>query len=296
MVKIADGSLNRVAGYGDIQVSEGIVLKNVFHVPLCVVTLFQLLNSLVIVGVLLISCQFQDALSGRMIGCARLHGGHFLGHSSFFSRQSLVSSVKSSPVSNLQEIMLLHFRLGHPSFVYLVNLFPSLFKNNEDFSLFQREFCAFAKHTRIFFSQNLTYHLFIFLSFIVICGDHKKFPLALTSKKWFLMFIDDHTRVTWVYLLQHKSEATSAFKNFRKMVETQFYTNIRALRTDNGTKYFNTILSSYLQHHGIIQFLCQYTTTKWSIKKKKSPSQPSIKFLYTHFHVNFSLPSHSCLR
>lgn len=171
-----------------------------------------------------------------MIGCARLPGGlYFLEHSSFFSRQSLVSSVKPSPVSNLREIMLLHFRLGHPSFSYLVKLFPSLFKNNEDFIYFNVNFVHLQSILVSLFHLNLTYHMLIFLSFIVTCGDHKKFPLALTGKKWFLMFIDDHTRVSWVYLLQPKSEVASVFKNFHKMVETQFYTNIRALRTDNGT-------------------------------------------------------------
>ena len=30
---------------------------------------------------------------------------------------------------------------------------------------------------------------------------------SLTRKKWFIAFIDDRTRVTWVYLLKEKSEA-----------------------------------------------------------------------------------------
>ena len=38
-----------------------------------------------------------------------------------------------------------HYRLGYPSFFYLRHLFRDLFKNKNP-SLFQCEFCEFAKH------------------------------------------------------------------------------------------------------------------------------------------------------
>lgn len=36
------------------------------------------------------------------------------------------------------------------------------------------------------------------------------------------------------------------------MIETQFHTHVRVLRTDNSKEFFNTILGSYLQHHEIV--------------------------------------------
>ena len=36
------------------------------------------------------------------------------------------------------------------------------------------------------------------------------------------------------------------------MIQTQFQTQIKLFRTDNGTEYFNTILGDYFQKHGII--------------------------------------------
>lgn len=75
-----------------------------------------------------VSCQFQDPLSERMIGCARLHDGlYFLEHSSSSSRQSLVFSVKSSSISNFQEIILQHFRLSHPIFLIKLGCFLHYF-------------------------------------------------------------------------------------------------------------------------------------------------------------------------
>lgn len=46
--------------------------------------------------------------------------------------------------------MLRHFRLGHPSFQYLIHLFPNLFSNKDPFS-FQCKVCKLAKHHRASF-------------------------------------------------------------------------------------------------------------------------------------------------
>jgi hypothetical protein len=36
---------------------------------------------------------------------------------------------------------------------------------------------------------------------------------------YFILFIDDYTRMTWVYFLKEKFEAFEKFKNFQHMVE-----------------------------------------------------------------------------
>jgi hypothetical protein len=52
-----------------------------------------------------------------------------------------------------------------------------------------------------------------------ICG-----PMSITSLSnnlYFILLIDDFSRMTWVYFLKTKSQALSMFSNFKKMVETQ---------------------------------------------------------------------------
>lgn len=62
-------------------------------------------------------------------------------------------------------------------------------------------------------------------------------PISLGSSiKWFVVFADDCTQMTWLYLLKHKNETLSAFHN---MVLTQFSTKIQILRSDNGGEYDN---------------------------------------------------------
>jgi hypothetical protein len=46
------------------------------------------------------------------------------------------------------------------------------------------------------------------------------------GRKWFISFVDDCTRVTWVYLLKHKSDMNDVFRSFYQMIETQFNTCI----------------------------------------------------------------------
>ena len=74
---------------------------------------------------------------------------------------------------------------------------------------------------------------------------------TLNGKRWFVTFIDDHTRLCWMYLMKSKSDVAQIFKEFYTFIETQFQTKINILKTDNGTEYFNTCLGICLKEKGI---------------------------------------------
>jgi IS30 family transposase len=65
-------------------------------------------------------------------------------------------------------------------------------------------------------------------------------------------FIDDHTRLSWVYLIKEKSKVEIIFKNFYTMVQTQFQKNIQILQSDNGREYFKNMLSQFFLEKGIV--------------------------------------------
>ena len=48
--------------------------------------------------------------------------------------------------------------------------------------------------------------------------------------------------ITLVFLMKEKSEVSQIFKNFNKMLQTQFEIKINILRTDNDGEFFNSIL------------------------------------------------------
>ncbi|RVW98281.1 hypothetical protein CK203_034262 [Vitis vinifera] len=72
------------------------------------------------------------------------------------------------------------------------------------------------------------------------------------GSRWFVTFVDNHTRVTWVFLMKKKSEVREILENFNNMVQTQFQAKIQVLRTDNAREYYHNILGSYLLENGIV--------------------------------------------
>ena len=92
----------------------------------------------------------------------------------------------------------------------------------------------------------------------------------LRNVRVYITFIDDHTRLCWVYLLTDKTEVRSVFLNFHSMIQTQFQTKIQILRTGNGTEYLNHSLSTYLEENGIIhQSSCVDTLSKTRLQNRK---------------------------
>ena len=49
---------------------------------------------------------------------------------------------------------------------------------------------------------------------------------------YFLLFIDDYSRKTWVYFLKEKFNVVSCFKKFKALVENKIGYFIKSLRTD----------------------------------------------------------------
>ena len=66
---------------------------------------------------------------------------------------------------------------------------------------------------------------------------------TLGGSHWFVTFIDDCTRMTWVCLMKSKSDVNLLFQKICNMIRTQYNAQVQVLRSDNGGEY----LSSKLQ-------------------------------------------------
>ena len=92
--------------------------------------------------------------------------------------------------------------------------------------------------------------LFLFISFIVKFGVLLLFLMFLGQNG--LSFIDDCTRITWIFLLKQKSNVSIVPQNFCSMIKHQFGVKIKRFRSDNARDYFNQLITPYFQREGII--------------------------------------------
>jgi hypothetical protein len=87
--------------------------------------------------------------------------------------------------------------------------------------------------------------------------------------KYFLIFIDDFSRHTWVYLLKLKSEDFDKFWAYKALVENQFEHQIQKLRTNNRGEYVNNNFTSYYTTQGIqVQHIVPYTPQKNGVAER----------------------------
>ncbi|CAN0917564.1 Retrovirus-related Pol polyprotein from transposon TNT 1-94, partial [Linum grandiflorum] len=200
-----------------------------------------------------LAISLEEEGSGRTIGIADLHDDLFIMNGARgaegYGGQS--RALATSILDNIDsQIMLWHIRLGHPSFGYLQKLLPQLFLNKSSKDL-QCDVCQLAKHTRNSYPSlpHKPTQPFAIIHSDIWGPTRVK---NINGAKWFITFIDDHTRLTWTFLMKEKSETASMFQEFYDMILTQFNTKIQILKTDNAHDYFNAGLGTYLSQRGII--------------------------------------------
>ena len=90
--------------------------------------------------------------------------------------------------------------------------------------------------------------------------------LSLGESKYFFIFVDDYSRMTWVYFLKEKSEVFECFKQFKVLVEKQSGCSLLTLRTDCGgeftSTYFNDFYNKNVQLRTKILILLKTTKRK----------------------------------
>lgn len=70
--------------------------------------------------------------------------------------------------------------------------------------------------------------------------------------------------------MSNKSEFTSIFVGFQKLVENQYNHKIKALQTDGGREFINNQLKQHLNEHGIRHRIsCPYTPQQYGIAERK---------------------------
>jgi hypothetical protein len=74
-------------------------------------------------------------------------------------------------------------------------------------------------------------------------------PESIGKFKYYVSFIDDYSKFTWIYLLKFKSEVFQKFHEFQNLVERLFDRKIVAVQSDWGGEYEK--LNSFFTKIGI---------------------------------------------
>jgi hypothetical protein len=160
-----------------------------------------------------------------------------------------------------------HCRLGHPSLSLLKKLCPQ-FHSLESLHC---ESCEYAKHHRISLSHRVNKRADA--PFELVRSDVWG-PCPVTSKtgfKYFVTFVDDYSRVTWLYLMKNRSELFSHFCSFYTEIKTQSNVSVQNLRSDDAKECLSESFQSYMIKNGIIhQTSCVDTPSRNGVAERKN--------------------------
>uniref|UniRef100_A0A2N9IEJ3 Integrase catalytic domain-containing protein n=1 Tax=Fagus sylvatica TaxID=28930 RepID=A0A2N9IEJ3_FAGSY len=277
-VTVANGTKTPVQGIGTVS-TPNLTFSNVLYLPEFPFNLLSVHKLTVALHCSIAFfpsyCVFQDLKTKRTIG------GGFEKDGLYYFRPfhtSIPSALRSS-VSPYQW----HCRLGHPSFLNLQKLVPSL----SDFSSFNCETCELSKHHRATFklrNDEPCLHPFE-LVHSDVWGPAR--TTGLCGARYFVTFIDDHSRLTWVYVLKDRSQLFATFQSFYAEISNQFNAKLLAFRTDNAREYTESSFQEFLTSRGIIhQTSCVRTPQQNGIAERKNgPILAIARALMLQMHV-----------
>ena len=88
--------------------------------------------------------------------------------------------------------------------------------------------------------------------------------------RYFIVFIDDFSRLTWVYLLKDRTQVVDVIKIFVYKIKTQFCEPLRVFRTDNALEYVQRNVSLLCEAQGVIhQTSCPRTSQQNGVAERK---------------------------
>ncbi|WKA06380.1 hypothetical protein VitviT2T_024283 [Vitis vinifera] len=253
----ADGSTIHGNSLGFVSTST-LSVPRVFHVPDLSYNLCSV-GQLAELGYRLIfyysGCIVQDPRTGQELGTGPRVGRMFLVNNLHLPPVAPVSvAAATAAVSSLPSLALWHSRLGHaPSsrVQQLVSrgLLGSVSKDNFDCTS-----CQLGKQPSLPFNNSDSISKSIFeLIHSDVWGPS---PVAsIGGSRYFVVFIDDYSRYSWIFPMKSRSEILSIYSNFAKMVETQFSKRIKTFQSDNALEYTQHAFQALLHSYGTIHHL-----------------------------------------
>jgi hypothetical protein len=272
-VHLPNGSIAAVTHIGTIKLSDNLTLTEVLCVPSFTFNLISASKLIKTLRCCLIFfagyCFIQNLHHWRTIGVGKEEAGLFylLQDNKVPASVSIPSFEQHVSFNSIKKPSLdvWHYRLGHPS----ISRIKLLHEHVSEISCNSESvcpICPLAKQHKLSFPVSTSVSKSPFdLVHCDIWG-----PLATKSingSAYFLTIVDDFTRFTWVHLMQHKSQTKSLIQAFFNLVQTQFKSKVKCLRSDNGLEFK---MDDFFSAQGTIHHLsCVETPQQNAIVERK---------------------------
>lgn len=262
-IRLPTGAKAAVSHVGNVHLSNGLILIDVLYVPLFthnLISIRKLSQDNCCHAVFTpTSCKLLDANVKMVKGEGKVSGGlyYLLNGASDDNMCSPDSTCLTVGKQNLSDqYSLWHNRLGHapPSKLKHIDCVKHCILASDKVCLT----CPMAKFVKLPFNLSSSTASAPFeLIHTDIWGPYK---LCTRHKfKYFLTVLDDFSRMTWVYLLECKSEYLKCLGIFYNYVQTQFEKSVKVVRSDNALEFGDAACRKFFQEHGMVhQTSCPY--------------------------------------
>ena len=226
-ISIADDRSCSVKGYGSTKPTPSLTLHNVLYVPgfptnlLSISTIIRTLNCVVIVYPF--HCVFQDLRISQRIGLGRENSRGIYELMSYTSSSGLLALFYSSSTTSS---ILWHRRLGHPCLSKLKQTLPWLSLNE-----LVCESCQMSKHHRSTYParDSIPSSCAFDLIHCDVWGPSR--VSFLSGHVYYIVFVDNYTRVSWVYLIKYRRQVLDIIHQFTQEIIAQHSTTPKIIRT-----------------------------------------------------------------
>ncbi|XP_074302539.1 uncharacterized protein LOC141634162 [Silene latifolia] len=275
LVGLPDGTTKVVIFSGIIILSHRIILYNVLFIPGFkhnLLSVGQLLStSKLLIHFSVNECMIQDPASNLSVAVCPRIGGLYKLNAPLLKNEDLNHSLVTDVCNNVvtgtlnnsvhetvsscnkecnavKSVNLIHARLGHTSLAKMHHIVGIDCKNLKSYYC---DTCIIAKiHKQPFIRSDSRAKQSFDLLHIDLWGPYK--VQTLSGASYFLTVVDDHTRVTWTFLMKFKTQVASILSTFFAQVENQFNKTVKMVRSDNGTEIFQEECAHLFNTKGIL--------------------------------------------
>lgn len=254
-INLPTGAATVISHVGDLQLPNGLKLFNVLYVP-------QFQHNLMSIHKLAqdnkcevlfhpAACTIRDTTTKEVKAVGHVKNGlYYLVDAPVSVKVSEPSHcLAAQNYTNIKAFSIWHQRLGHASVSTLQKI-----SHIKPFIAGTTEVCVtcpLAKFTKLPFPVSDSHARTAFA--LIHADTWGPYKVCTRSKyKYFLTLVDDHSRMTWLFLMVAKSDYMKTIEMFCNFVSTQFNEVVKTLRTDNAPEFADVNCKNFYHTRGIV--------------------------------------------